>query len=192
MLDLRRDINSLSEFKRNTPRFIQQMKETGEPVVLTVNGRAEIVVQDAESYQRLLAEVDRLHAIEGIKRGLKDVEEGRTLPLATFDAEMRAKHGITREAQTEVTEIFVWKGENQSVETASEWYNGIMDALYSLEEMPGRCALAQENDDFEKEIRQLLYGKRKDTYRVLFTIHGETVYILHVLHSAMARLKPDP
>ncbi len=96
MLDLRRDINSLSEFKRNTPRFIRQMKETGEPVVLTVNGRAEIVVQDAAAYQKLLAEIDRLQAIEGIKRGLKDVEEGRTTPLAAFDAEMRSKYGIPR------------------------------------------------------------------------------------------------
>lgn len=90
MLDLRRDINSLSDFKRNTSKFIQQMKETGEPVVLTVKGRAEIVVQDAAAYQKLLAEIDRLHAIEGIKRGLNDVEEGWTIPLAVFDAEMRS------------------------------------------------------------------------------------------------------
>lgn len=96
MLDLRRDINSLSDFKRNTPKFIQQMKDTGEPVVLTVNGRAEIVVQDAAAYQKLLAEVDRLHAVEGIKRGLNDVEVGRTTPLLEFDAEMRSKYGIPR------------------------------------------------------------------------------------------------
>lgn len=94
MLDLRRDINSLSNFKRNTPQFIQQMKETGEPVVLTINGRAEIVVQDAEAYQKLLAEVDRLHTLEAIKRGLNDVEEGRTVSVAEFDKEMRSKHGI--------------------------------------------------------------------------------------------------
>ena len=84
MLDLRRDINSLSDFKRNTPKFIQQMKDTGEPVVLTVNGRAEIVVQDAEAYQKLMAEVDRLHTIEGIKRGLNDVEEGQTISLSAL------------------------------------------------------------------------------------------------------------
>jgi len=96
MLDLRRDINSLSDFKRNTPKFIQQMKDTGEPVVLTVNGRAEIVVQDAEAYQKLMAEVDRLHTIEGIKRGLNDVEEGRTISLAAFDSEMRSKYDIPR------------------------------------------------------------------------------------------------
>lgn len=98
---------------------------------------------------------------------------------------------ITREAQTEITEAFVWKGEHLSIEKASAWYNGIMEALYSLEEMPGRCLLAPENETFKNEIRQLLYGKRKDIYRILFTIRDETVYILHVRHSAMDRIEPN-
>ena len=93
MIDLRRDINSLSDFKRNTLEFIRQMKETGEPVVLTVNGRAEIVVQDAAAYQILLEQVERLQAIEAIKRGLQDVETGRTIPLVEFETEMRSKYG---------------------------------------------------------------------------------------------------
>ena len=94
MIDLRRDINSLSDFKRNTPKFIRQMKETGEPVVLTVNGRAEIVVQDAAAYQRLLEQVEHFQAVEAIKRGLQNLETGRTIPLVEFEAEMRSKHGI--------------------------------------------------------------------------------------------------
>jgi prevent-host-death family protein len=96
MLDIGQDIHSLSNFKRNTPEFVQQLRETGRPVVLTVNGKAELVVQDAQSYQRLLDLIDRLEAIEGIKRGLADVEAGRTKPLAQFDAEMREKYGIRR------------------------------------------------------------------------------------------------
>ncbi len=54
MINLNRDIQSLSSFKRNTSEFIQQMKETGKPIVLTVNGKAELVVQDAVSYQKFL------------------------------------------------------------------------------------------------------------------------------------------
>jgi hypothetical protein len=49
MLDLSSDINSLSNFKRNTPEFLRQLKETGHPVVLTINGKAELVVQDSAS-----------------------------------------------------------------------------------------------------------------------------------------------
>ena len=50
MINLSRDIQSLSTFKRNTNKLIAQMKETGNPIVLTVNGKAELVVQDVVSY----------------------------------------------------------------------------------------------------------------------------------------------
>jgi hypothetical protein len=39
MIDLSRDIHSLTDFKRKTAGFMKQLKETGHPVVLTVNGR---------------------------------------------------------------------------------------------------------------------------------------------------------
>lgn len=76
MLNIDRDINSLSSFKRNTSEFIEQMKKTGEPIVLTINGKAELIVQDAASYQRMLEAVERLETIEGIKRGLAEMERG--------------------------------------------------------------------------------------------------------------------
>jgi prevent-host-death family protein len=50
MINLSKDIHSLTEFKRNTTEFLQRLKETKHPLVLTVNGKAELVVQDAESY----------------------------------------------------------------------------------------------------------------------------------------------
>ena len=95
MLNLTRDINSLSNFKRDTARFINQMKETGHPVVLTVNGKAELIVQDAESYQKLLDRLDRLEAIAGIQQGLADVKAGRTQSLDEFAQEMRSTYEIS-------------------------------------------------------------------------------------------------
>ena len=85
MLNISRDIHSLSSFKRNTLEFIEQMKHTGKPVVLTVNGKAELVVQDAESYQKLLDALERLETIAGIKQGLEDVEAGRTIYMTEFE-----------------------------------------------------------------------------------------------------------
>ncbi|MGI8501298.1 MAG: type II toxin-antitoxin system Phd/YefM family antitoxin [Hassallia sp.] len=95
MLNISRDIHSLSSFKRNTVEFIEQMKQTGKAVVLTVNGKAELVVQDAESYQKLLDALERLEAIAGIKQGLEDVEALRTSSLTEFEQEMRQKYGIS-------------------------------------------------------------------------------------------------
>jgi len=95
MLNIIRDIHSLSNFKRNTSEFIQQMKETGQPVVLTVNGKAELVVQDAESYQKLLERLEQLETIDGIRKGLEDLEAGRTRPVAEIEQEMQQKYGIS-------------------------------------------------------------------------------------------------
>jgi prevent-host-death family protein len=90
-MDLRRDIHSLTDFKKNTPEFLQQLKQTGEPVVLTINGRAELVVQDAASYQKLLKLADEARVLEGIRRGLEDMHAGRTQPLADAFADIRSE-----------------------------------------------------------------------------------------------------
>ncbi len=95
MFNIIQDIHSLSSFKRNTSEFIQQMKQTRKPVMLTVNGKAELVVQDAESYQKLLDMLEQLETIAGIKQGLEDVDAGRTRPLAEFEQEMQQKYGIS-------------------------------------------------------------------------------------------------
>ena len=64
------------------------------PVVLTVNGKAELVVQDAESYQKLLEAKDRMEAIEGIKRGLESMKHGGGKPAEKFFQEFFAAKGI--------------------------------------------------------------------------------------------------
>jgi len=95
MLDISKDIHSLSDFKRNTSDFVERMRGSGHPLVLTINGKAEIVVQDASAYQKLLDRVDELEALEGIRRGLSDVEAGRTTPLRKFEREFRKKHALS-------------------------------------------------------------------------------------------------
>jgi prevent-host-death family protein len=98
-MDLSKDIRSLSDFKRNTSELLERMEESGEPMVLTVNGKAKLVVQDAASYQKLMESIDYSEAVKGIRLGLDDVEQGRTKPVRqAFDA-IRKKHGIPRNAR---------------------------------------------------------------------------------------------
>ena len=82
------DIRSLTEFKRNTARLVARMKKTRHPLVLTVNGRAEAVVFDAETYQRLVEFIDRAEAVEGIQRGLESFArgEGRVVNVSSYAA----------------------------------------------------------------------------------------------------------
>ena len=95
MLNLERDIHSLTDFKRRTNDFVKQMKETKAPVVRTVNGKAELVVQDAASYQAILDRLEEMDAIEGIRRGLEQMERGEGRPATDVFAEFRTRHGIT-------------------------------------------------------------------------------------------------
>jgi prevent-host-death family protein len=94
-MKLTRDIQSLSTFKRDTAKIVRQMKKTGQPVILTVNGKAELVVQDAESYQKLLEVRDKMEAIEGIKRGLDSMKRNSGKPAEEFFQELFAEKGIS-------------------------------------------------------------------------------------------------
>ena len=89
---------------------------------------------------------------------------------------------MTSEAEAESDEAYEWIAKD-SPQRAAKWYRGLFDKIESLRDNPERCPLAPENPVFEQEIRQLLYGKRGGVYRILFTISGETVSVLHIRHA---------
>jgi prevent-host-death family protein len=93
-MKLTRDIQSLSVFKRDSAKFMRQLKKTKEPIVLTVNGKASIVVQDAESYEELLRAKEKMDTLKGIQRGLSDIKAGRTVSSDDFFEEFFAKYDI--------------------------------------------------------------------------------------------------
>ena len=97
MIDLK-NIYSLSDFQRKTREHIRRLKKSGHPEVLTVKGKAELVVQDAASYQELLDALEQAETLSGIRRGLKSMEEGEGRPAAQALAQIRKKHRIGRSA----------------------------------------------------------------------------------------------
>ena len=94
VLNIKEDINSLSSFKRNTAEFVRRMKKSRRPIVLTVNGKPELVVQDAESYQKLLDWAEYEETLAAIKEGFEDVENGRVRPVEEAFEELRRKLGL--------------------------------------------------------------------------------------------------
>ena len=96
MLDITKDIQSLTTFRRRSGDFMKQLKKSKRPVVLTVKGKAAAIVQDAEAYQRLLDVAASADAGEGIRQGLEDVAYGRTRPAKEVFDEIRRKHDIPR------------------------------------------------------------------------------------------------
>lgn len=98
MIHLTEDIRSLSDFKRDTTTALAHLRQSRRPMVLTVNGRAEMVVQDAESYQRVLDALERAEANAGIRRGLAAAAEGRTRPAREAIAAIKASRSKTAKA----------------------------------------------------------------------------------------------
>jgi prevent-host-death family protein len=84
MLDIARDIQSLSHFKRNTAQVMKRMKQSGNPVVLTVNGKAEVVVQDAAAYQRLMALAERAEMLAFLQEAKAEADAGHTVDARAF------------------------------------------------------------------------------------------------------------
>lgn len=94
MLDLTRDFQSLSFFRRKTASLSKMLRKSQRPLVLTHNGKPELVVQSVTAYQRLLDIAARQDADEGIRQGLQDAKEGRSRPASEFFAQFEAKHGL--------------------------------------------------------------------------------------------------
>jgi prevent-host-death family protein len=76
-MKLTRDIQSLSVFKRDSSKYLKQIKKTGQPIILTVNGKAAAVVLDPDSYQEFEREKERQETISGVRRGIADMRAGR-------------------------------------------------------------------------------------------------------------------
>ena len=73
------EIHSLTDFQRNAKTYVQRLSDTKRPEVLTVNGEAQVVIQDARAYEEM---VDLLHSLKQINSSLNDIEHGRVKPIA--------------------------------------------------------------------------------------------------------------
>lgn len=86
---------------------------------------------------------------------------------------------LTEGALADVDEIYAWI-HARAPEAAARWFAGFEDHVASLALLPDRCPVAPESAAFHREVRHLLFGR----YRILFTIAGGSVQVMHVRHGA--------
>jgi hypothetical protein len=96
MLDIT-ETHSLTDFNRNTREHVDRLKASGKPEVLTVNGKAEIVVQDAASYQELLVKAEFADAVKAIRAGMKAHSQGGGKSMRKAIEEIAAEVGLKLE-----------------------------------------------------------------------------------------------
>ncbi len=98
---------------------------------------------------------------------------------------------ITPEAEDDLREAYRFIRSN-SPRAAREWIRGARKKVKSLARHPERAPLAPESVSFHEPIRELFYGSgNRGTYRILFTVLDNAVFILHVRHGSMDMLEPD-
>ena len=95
MIDLR-EVRSVTDFQRNLKDYVGRLKQMKTPIVLTVNGRAEVVVQDAGGYQALLDRLERAETVAAIRQGMEQFERGEGIPLKLAERRLRKRHGFSR------------------------------------------------------------------------------------------------
>jgi plasmid stabilization system protein ParE len=91
---------------------------------------------------------------------------------------------LTDKAEADVESVLKWFHDQQATEAGGRWFAQLMAKLNTLEQRPERCLPAAESEEVGLVVRELLLGRRRYKYRILFRISGQTVIILRVWHSS--------
>lgn len=92
-ISITEDIKSVTELKKNATQILQHVHNTGRPVVLTVNGKAEAVLIEAKEYERM---VQALATMQGILTAEDDIKQGKVRDATTFFEEFRHGKEVSR------------------------------------------------------------------------------------------------
>jgi prevent-host-death family protein len=88
------DITSLTEFQRNAKKHVKRLKRTGRPEVLTVNGKPQVIVQDADAYQELVDAAELARTLPALRVSLKEADRGEGVAASDVLAKLRTKLGV--------------------------------------------------------------------------------------------------
>ena len=93
-MNVKSSFDSLGDFVDRPEELVARVKD-GAPLVLTVAGKARLVVQEADAYADLLGRVERRETMEALQEGLRAADEGRKRPLTEALADIKQRHGIS-------------------------------------------------------------------------------------------------
>ena len=104
---------------------------------------------------------------------------------------MKYQVRISRQAERDVDQTLRWFLDQRATKAAARWHARLLSRIGTLETRPQRCRFAEEAEDFGIELRELLFGRRPGTYRILFQITGQVVHILRIRHCARDSLSAE-
>lgn len=98
---------------------------------------------------------------------------------------------FSKRAHRDIDETLLWFKTQHSTKAGEDWFHQLKARIETLEVHPERCAIADISDQVGVDVRELLFGSRRAAYRILFTIQGSFVDILHVRHCARGAFGSD-
>jgi PHD/YefM family antitoxin component YafN of YafNO toxin-antitoxin module len=93
------DVHSLTDFQRNAKKYVRRLRRSRRPEVLTVNGKAALVILDAATYQRTMTAAAKAAEVQAVDEALAQMETGPFLPLERVDRELRAEFARRRKSR---------------------------------------------------------------------------------------------
>ena len=108
MLDTR-EIYSLSDFVRNPKAHVARLKETRTPEVLTVNGRAEVVLLDTETYENLMERLQNANEIAAIRTHMAEARKNAPPQEEVSEEEIKRSHAIVNEIMAETERLGLYR-----------------------------------------------------------------------------------
>lgn len=91
---------------------------------------------------------------------------------------------LTDKAEADIDAVLRWFHEQRATDAGGRWLASLHAKLTTLESHPERCSLTEEVRHLDLEIRELLFGRKRFKYRLIFRVVGKTVQILRVWHSS--------
>jgi len=86
---------------------------------------------------------------------------------------------LQRLAIQDLVDAFAWAARKASA-TAARWLDRFQATLQRLDTNPQRCPCAREHRKVHVELREILFGRRPNVYRVVFLIDSDTVRVLRI------------
>ena len=90
-MNLSNNTKPISYLKANAAKISEELKQGHEPLVITQNGEAVMVVQSVEDYERMK---ESLALLKMLTMGKKDIDEGRTVKAKDAFSQLRKRRGL--------------------------------------------------------------------------------------------------
>ncbi len=108
MLDARQ-IHPMSDFLRNHKAHVARLKETRTPEVLTVNGRAEVVMLDPETYEHLMERLQNVEKIAALRAHMARADKNVPPREPVTEAEIKRSEAVVREIMAETERLGLYR-----------------------------------------------------------------------------------